>query len=317
MMELGALVCTPRKPQCASCPLKSCCRAFAKVEAYNNNSQQKLFSTNHRCCSDTCDASDFDKSDSHILPESNRNEKIDDIENCADVFALPHWNPALGVENYPQKFGKKAPRTETKTVLIIQLLDTRQQYSASDAWLKNQSKILMTKRPNSGLLANLWEFPTENNEQLKKGKKRVLVDSSSSIIKVHPSSSNFHQGNVSKFLTSILNFVELNSYEVLQWSFVGEYMHKFSHIHQSNHVYRYKIVTSVKLSDVTVPDSIDCRWVSYVEFGKLAKPTLTINIYKLFTNSVKAIPCEVSDKEKEAAKTNQASIKSFFKKKCQ
>ncbi|HNQ89338.1 MAG TPA: A/G-specific adenine glycosylase [Verrucomicrobiota bacterium] len=30
LMELGALVCTPRKPDCGACPVRSCCRAFAE-----------------------------------------------------------------------------------------------------------------------------------------------------------------------------------------------------------------------------------------------------------------------------------------------
>ncbi len=30
LMEFGALVCTPKNPACASCPLRSCCRAFAR-----------------------------------------------------------------------------------------------------------------------------------------------------------------------------------------------------------------------------------------------------------------------------------------------
>ena len=29
LMELGALVCTPEEPSCSTCPLRSCCRAFA------------------------------------------------------------------------------------------------------------------------------------------------------------------------------------------------------------------------------------------------------------------------------------------------
>lgn len=35
MMELGALVCVPRKPQCAVCPLKKACSAFQKHTQYD------------------------------------------------------------------------------------------------------------------------------------------------------------------------------------------------------------------------------------------------------------------------------------------
>lgn len=37
IMELGALVCTPKSPSCSSCPLNSYCWALRKV-TYNNMS---------------------------------------------------------------------------------------------------------------------------------------------------------------------------------------------------------------------------------------------------------------------------------------
>ena len=31
LMELGALVCTPKSPKCVECPLKTICKAYEKV----------------------------------------------------------------------------------------------------------------------------------------------------------------------------------------------------------------------------------------------------------------------------------------------
>ena len=44
MMELGALICTPRTPQCEKCPLHSECRAYAKgvVEEYPIKASRKV-----------------------------------------------------------------------------------------------------------------------------------------------------------------------------------------------------------------------------------------------------------------------------------
>lgn len=43
LMELGATVCTPRKPACARCPLESCCAAFAEgdPERYPRKARKK------------------------------------------------------------------------------------------------------------------------------------------------------------------------------------------------------------------------------------------------------------------------------------
>jgi len=31
LMELGALVCTPKTPKCSGCPIKNICKAYEKV----------------------------------------------------------------------------------------------------------------------------------------------------------------------------------------------------------------------------------------------------------------------------------------------
>ncbi len=79
MMELGALICTPRNPNCPQCPVKSECQAYAQ------------------------------------------------------------GNP----EAYPVKSKKEKPAEETYVALI----------------LKKGKTYHMEKRPDQGLLANLWGFP--------------------------------------------------------------------------------------------------------------------------------------------------------------
>ena len=49
LMELGALVCTPRRPDCGKCPLKDCCGAFGSgaVDRYPKRVKQKKTPTEH------------------------------------------------------------------------------------------------------------------------------------------------------------------------------------------------------------------------------------------------------------------------------
>ncbi len=89
LMELGALVCTPKKPKCATCPVQSMCAAYER-----------------------------------------------------DI-----------VDKRPVKL-KKIKKGKVKIAVIVA------QY---------QGKYLIVKRPNEGLMANLWGFPNQPYETFSYG----------------------------------------------------------------------------------------------------------------------------------------------------
>ncbi|XP_063284074.1 adenine DNA glycosylase-like [Pelobates fuscus] len=105
MMELGATVCTPKKPRCTECPLQSQCRAYEKVEADLTSAAGKL---------------------------TNRNPDpkyaAGDIEECdlahgSCTLCLPSsdlWDRSLGVTNFPRKSAKKASRVEQTLTCVWQ-----------------------------------------------------------------------------------------------------------------------------------------------------------------------------------------------------
>ena len=305
-MELGALVCSPKNPDCSKCPLRSFCRAYGKAQSFVNEAKFKLLPSDSK--EEGSDIAAINK-----LKEHERRDFAisDDIENCGDIFALPCWNSALGVENYPRKLDKKAPRRENKIVIVIELCDNKKQISQPEVWTKNQSRVLVSKRPKSGLLANLWEFPNEDIEKISKlSKKRKLSDCPSSI------AGAIHKESVTKFALEILGVVGLDLYEVLQYNYVGEYTHKFSHIHQTSFIYTFRILSHKKAADAIIPAGLSFQWVNYAEYEKLAKPTLTTNIYKLFRNFHSQVKTKDSCKNDTVCTSKkQASINSFFKKK--
>lgn len=94
LMELGALICTPKKPLCLHCPVKEMCRALEVGET--------------------------------------------------DLL--------------PVKLKKKKQRLESYIVLIIK---------------DKQGRIAIEKRPENGLLANMWQFPMLDKELFEQG----LMDS--------------------------------------------------------------------------------------------------------------------------------------------
>lgn len=97
LMELGALLCTPKRPDCVNCPLKADCRGF----------------------------------------QGGRPEN------------LPHRKPVKKIPHYPV----------TAAVIL------------------RRGRILITRRPEKGLLGGLWEFPggkQEKGETLRECLKREI-----------------------------------------------------------------------------------------------------------------------------------------------
>ncbi|XP_063283228.1 adenine DNA glycosylase isoform X3 [Pelobates fuscus] len=146
MMELGATVCTPKKPRCTECPLQSQCRAYEKVEADLTSAAGKL---------------------------TNRNPDpkyaAGDIEECdlahgSCTLCLPSsdlWDRSLGVTNFPRKSAKKASRVEQTLTCVWQRCGQEE-----------EPEYLLVQRPSSGLLAGMWEFPSmllENKPTEKDG----------------------------------------------------------------------------------------------------------------------------------------------------
>ncbi|KAI8332900.1 DNA glycosylase [Chlamydoabsidia padenii] len=128
LMELGGRVCTPQNPDCDGCPVEQACHARAQwnlqgqrnTDVYKGTATTEPEPVEHEC--DYCP------------PITN------DLDN--DDYA---------VTRYPVKADKKPPRDEECAVCILEKLP-----SLKDG----ESVYLISKRPDKGLLAGLWEFPS-------------------------------------------------------------------------------------------------------------------------------------------------------------
>ncbi|XP_047442331.1 adenine DNA glycosylase [Mugil cephalus] len=222
MMELGARVCTPKGPLCSQCPVQSHCRSYYKVHVRQQRISQKLLGKLDRKTSD--------------LP---------DIEDCMNSGTCPlcptePWDDELGVHNFPRKPAKKPPRVERTLTCIV----TRPGEEGEDEYLLNQ-------RPNKGLLAGLWEFPSlllegENSEMKQ---KTALCNEIGRILGTHLTES------------------------LLQY--VGEVVHIFSHIHQTYVVYS----VCVKEGDTQAENT---QWLSRGALQEAAVSTGLKKIVKLY-----------------------------------
>ncbi|XP_069498464.1 adenine DNA glycosylase [Ambystoma mexicanum] len=134
IMELGAMVCTPKVPLCAECPIKSLCRAYRQVEKEQATAFQRLMGK--------------------PTPKLNQSADIEECvangQKCSLCLPpLDSWDSSLGVMNFPRKSAKKQSRVEQTLTCVLE----RKRESG-------EPEYLIVQRPTSGLLAGMWEFPS-------------------------------------------------------------------------------------------------------------------------------------------------------------
>lgn len=108
-------------------------------------------------------------------------------------------NPSIVVTDYPTKVAKVKQRLDFSAISVVEILESEEG--------RMNSKFLLVKRPEEGLLAGLWEFPSVslNGEEADVDARREAIDD---------------------FLK---NSFGLNL-DIVSREEVGEYVHIFTHI---------------------------------------------------------------------------------------
>ncbi|KAK7868753.1 hypothetical protein R5R35_002549 [Gryllus longicercus] len=252
MMELGAVVCTPKAPKCSECPVRSSCLAYKSTKV-REKAQLSL-----KCNPDVPD--------------------IESVPGCS--LCLPveeQLDISLGVLNYPRKGKKAPPRKQVSVVWILQKC-------TSD----DDVEYFMVKRPDKGLLGNLWEFPCHVVPPERLTSKEVYADD---ILK--------EQHGIDVF-------------EVQSTKLLGSVLHEFSHIHQTYVVFHGKVEEIKSL--LTSEQYQAQQWISKTQFETAAVSTAMRKVFALLDS-----PCHQSNKilgkrriERKKIKNN-SMITSFFK----
>lgn len=169
----------------------------------------------------------------------------DECEFCGDV-ALP----LRSVCDYPMKVKKTAPRKETLVVFILQFSNSSEDKA---------DKYLLFRRPDEGLLANMWEFPNIIVENDDKHKYR------------------------SKAKASILlkeNFPWAQHWNPVQSTFLGTVGHVFSHIVQTLCVFWFHFGDTT-LDKLAVASTLKAQYVTRKDIKDLACPKPVSKCLKL------------------------------------
>lgn len=174
LMELGATICTPTSPTCSSCPVAEYCNALAIVRKYDSKNKH-------------------------------------DVQSQSIVYNVIEAVTTPSVTDYPMKVLKPMPREEFTAVCVVEMspdnVNENLLCTSSD-----RNSFLLVKRPQKGLLAGLWEFPS------------VLLSGLNL-------SLNERKAAMDQYLKSSLGIQTSQGTckEILRKS-VGEYIHVFSHI---------------------------------------------------------------------------------------
>ena len=137
------------------------------------------------------------------------------VSDQCRALSLSTKSTIVKVTDYPTKVVKAKQRNDFATVCVVEITESLN----PDVLDKGKSKTgyLLVKRPEEGLLAGLWEFPS------------VLVDE-------HKTDMRTRRKTMDKYLKKLFGLdVGKNCY-VMQREEVGEYLHVFSHIRLHMHV---------------------------------------------------------------------------------
>ncbi|KAI8387398.1 DNA glycosylase [Blakeslea trispora] len=260
MMELGARICTPQNPNCLACPLNTDCRAWRQLETVKEMSKNGFFS------------------------EKKNKRKTGSVEHeCSVCHEIQSdlSEEDYTVTRYPLKVEKKPPRDEECAVSIVERVSAKTE----------EPLYLISKRPDTGLLAGLWEFPSLELESL---------DTS-------------YQARSSKSTDFLRQKYQLNLENSVKQD-LGNVVHLFSHIRKVYHVEWIQYEDDAKETSNT--DQI--KWVTLEELRNSPIPTGLKKALKLLEKH-KTINSTVLTKKKKvvrkatAATVKSASITSFFK----
>jgi A/G-specific adenine glycosylase len=199
LMEIGSTLCKPSKPDCGNCPIQKTCKAYAEGKWLAKSSERSKGDTSSFFSAskpkpidieDLCDVcEDIDLSNiSHTGSNASKSasqqkqsglsivgKRVEDkmkqskltfrpassLKTKDHVSAKPEDEIDLKTEGsatieiigqytslFPMKIAKKAVREEECVVCII------------ERFHEGESKWMIEQRPNKGLLANLWQFPS-------------------------------------------------------------------------------------------------------------------------------------------------------------
>jgi len=235
------------------------------------------------CTAKSPDCENCPVSDSCRAYQRSRNENdIEDVSDC--LYCLPAeqpWSTQNGVTNFPRKSKKAVAKLARNIVFIV------------DRPRGPDKEYLLWQRPATGLLANLWEFPSLPSD----------YDGNS------PAELELAEQKCRAFLNA----------RQTRLTYVSDVFHQFSHISQTYAVHHCPAAECVD-EDVVIPDNYQAfKWSNVSEIATSAISTAMKKVLRGFNENSRSGAVALKRKGKgdhharDAGKNKkQMTLRSYF-----
>ncbi|KAL4393111.1 hypothetical protein HN51_046258 [Arachis hypogaea] len=182
------------------------------------------------------------------------------VSEFCKALSISKEDTSVAVTDYPVKGTKVKQRCDFSAVCVVELLGAD---TMSDE-KQSTSKFILVKRPDEGLLAGLWEFPSASLDGETTSSARREA-------------TNFFLKNVLKIDTRS----KRNCNIVLRED-VGEFVHIFSHIRLKLYVELLVLQLKGKVEDVLRSHGNETTNWKYVDGNSLSSMGLTTSVRKVY-----------------------------------
>ncbi|XP_071692054.1 adenine DNA glycosylase-like [Rutidosis leptorrhynchoides] len=131
------------------------------------------------------------------------------FDQCS-AFTESKINPSVLVTDYPTKVVKVKQRRDFSAVSVVEKLEEGEESNLNNCDDMGNNKFLLVKRPEGGLLASLWEFPS------------VCLDGEADLVTRRSAVDDLLKNSFGLKLNKKSNIVTREE--------IGEYVHIFTHI---------------------------------------------------------------------------------------
>ncbi|GAB2226366.1 hypothetical protein Droror1_Dr00022170 [Drosera rotundifolia] len=202
------------------------------------------------------------------------------VSGQCHALAMSRDSSSLMVTDYPQKVVKTRQRNEFSAVCVLEITESLD-FSEE---CNSKSLYIIVKRPDEGLLAGLWEFP--------------------SVLLKHDSDATARRKAIDQFLKNSFNLDPSKTCDVILREDVGDYVHIFSHIRLKMYVEHRIVCLKGGMDASIVPDDGTIVW-KFVDSEDLSSMGLTSGVRKVYSM--------VQSFKQRLAASNSVSLKSTRK----
>uniref|UniRef100_A0A0E0RF60 Adenine DNA glycosylase n=1 Tax=Oryza rufipogon TaxID=4529 RepID=A0A0E0RF60_ORYRU len=202
--------------------------------------------------------------------------------NC-QALTLSNQNASVKVTDYPRVVPKAKPRSDFAAVCVVQLAQCLDEGIADSTG--NDNLFLLIKRPEEGLLAGLWEFP-------------------SVLLSAEKTDALNRRKEMDKYLKQVLSIDVKRRSSVILREDIGQHVHIFSHIRLTMFV-ELMILNLKDDGDELCLEGQDSSKLRFIDENAVESMGLTSGIRKVY-NMVKAFK-EKKLKEQSQVPTRKRS----------